>query len=70
MIRSSGVTCVVTEPNFRLDTLKVLTEDFKVNTAQIDPLGRNIAISSQSYPELLQDTADKLLSCLQKDNTL
>lgn len=70
MIRSSGVTCVVTEPNFRLDTLKVLTADFKVNTAQIDPLGRSIAISSQSYPELLQDTADKLLSCLQKDNTL
>jgi zinc transport system substrate-binding protein len=70
MIRNSGVACVVTEPNFRLDTVKVLTEDFDVNTAQIDPLGRDIAISQQSYPELLQNTADKLLSCLQKNNAL
>lgn len=70
MIRNSGVACVVTEPNFRLDTVKVLTEDFDVNTAQIDPLGRDIAISRQSYPELLQNTADKLLSCLQKNNAL
>jgi zinc transport system substrate-binding protein len=70
MIRNSGVACVVTEPNFRLDTVKVLTEDFDVNTAQIDPLGRDIAIGRQSYPELLQNTADKLLSCLQKNNAL
>lgn len=70
LIRSEGVTCVVTEPNFRLDTVNILTEGFNVNTAQIDPLGRDIKSDLQGYPELLQNTADKLLSCLKKHNTL
>ena len=70
LIRSEGVTCVVTEPNFRLDTVNILTEGFAVNTAQIDPLGRDIKSDLQGYPELLQNTADKLLSCLKKHDTL
>lgn len=67
MIRDSGVQCIVNEPGVKLRTLAVLTEDLDVKSTEIDPLGRTITLSSQSYPELLQYTATQLINCLKAD---
>ncbi|WP_181389562.1 zinc ABC transporter substrate-binding protein [Leucothrix pacifica] len=65
LIQSSGVSCIVTEPGVKIRTLRVLTEDLKVSTTEIDPLGRAIPLSDQTYPELLRYTATQLRSCLE-----
>ena len=64
-LTKSNVHCLLTEPNLKPKTLRVLTENLAVNVTEIDPLGREIPDSSLAYPQLLQYTADKLLSCLQ-----
>ena len=63
-IRDSAVRCIVNEPGVKSRTLAVLTEDLEINTTEIDPLGRKIAVSDQAYPELLRYTATQLLNCL------
>ena len=65
-ISQSKVHCLVTEPNLKTKTLRILTEDLSVKITQIDPLGREIPESKLAYPQLLQYTADKLLNCLKK----
>jgi zinc transport system substrate-binding protein len=68
-IKDSDVRCVVTERGFKLKTLRVLTEDISVNTAEIDPMGRHIAVSKQAYPALLDYTAKQLVECLTQTTT-
>ena len=67
LIKNNAVRCIVTEPGVKRRTLAVLTEDFDVNTTEIDPLGRAIPLSDQTYPELLQHTATQLLNCLKPE---
>lgn len=61
---NSKIKCLVTEPNLKKKTLRVLTEDLPINITEIDPLGQAIPESNLAYPQLLQYTADKLLNCL------
>lgn len=65
-IKNSDVKCLLAEPNLKQRTLATLTENLPVNITQIDPLGREIPETSLAYPQLLQYTADKLLSCLKQ----
>lgn len=65
-IKDSNVKCLLAEPNLKKRTLSTLTENLSVNIGRIDPLGRDIPESDQAYPQLLQYTADKLLSCLKQ----
>lgn len=67
LIKDSAVRCIVNEPGVKSRTLAVLTEDLKINTTQIDPLGRAIPVSDQAYPELLRYTATQLLNCLKPE---
>ena len=67
LIQNSDVNCIVTEPGVKIRTLRVLTEDLKVNTTEIDPLGRAIPLSDQTYPELLRYTATQLANCLKPE---
>ena len=65
-IKDSNVKCLLAEPNLKQRTLTTLTENLSVKIAQIDPLGLEIPESKLAYPQLLQYTADKLLSCLKQ----
>jgi len=68
-VKNSDVRCIVTELGFKLKTLRVLTEGIDVNTAEIDPMGRHIALSKQAYPALLDYTAKQLVECLTQTST-
>ncbi|PWQ94511.1 zinc ABC transporter substrate-binding protein [Leucothrix arctica] len=68
-ITDSNVRCIVTELGFKLKTLRVLTEDIDVNTTEIDPMGRQIKLSKQAYPALLDYTAKQLVECLTHTTT-
>lgn len=68
-IKDSEVGCIVTELGFKLKTLRVLTENISVNTAEIDPMGRHIELSQQAYPALLDYTAKQLVECLTHTST-
>jgi len=65
-IKGSNVKCLLAEPNLKQRTLITLTESLPINITHIDPLGREIPESDQAYPQLLQYTADKILSCLKQ----
>jgi zinc transport system substrate-binding protein len=63
-IKDSNVRCIVTELGVKMKTMRVLTEDIAVNTTEIDPMGRQIPVSKQAYPALLDYTAKQLVECL------
>ncbi len=65
-IKDSNVKCLLAEPNLKQRTLITITESLPINITHIDPLGREIPESDQAYPQLLQYTADKILSCLKQ----
>lgn len=68
-IKQSNVRCIVTEQGFKLKTLRILTENISVNTTEIDPMGRQIKLSKQAYPALLDYTAKQLVECLTYSTT-
>ncbi|OWL85653.1 zinc ABC transporter substrate-binding protein ZnuA [Halopseudomonas aestusnigri] len=65
-LRSAGRACVFSEPQFTPRLIASLTEGLPVETAQLDPLGADIAVGADGYVTLLTNLTDNLAGCLTK----
>lgn len=64
-LRSAGRACVFSEPQFTPRLINSLTEGLPVETAQLDPLGADIAINADGYIDLLYALTNNLAGCLE-----
>lgn len=64
-LRSAGRACVFSEPQFTPRLINSLTEGLSVETAQLDPLGADIAVSADGYIELLNSLTGSWAVCLE-----
>ncbi|WP_321349307.1 metal ABC transporter solute-binding protein, Zn/Mn family [Halopseudomonas oceani] len=64
-LRSAGRACVFSEPQFTPRLVASLTEGLPVETAQLDPLGANVAISADGYIKLLETLTSSWAGCLE-----
>lgn len=64
-LRSAGRACVFSEPQFTPRLIASLTAGLPVETAQLDPLGADIAVSADGYIELLGRLTNSWADCLE-----
>ena len=63
-IRTLGVRCVFTEPQFPPRIIKTLTEGTDAHPATLDPLGASIEEGTELYFRLMRRNAGNLRQCL------
>lgn len=59
-----GVTCAFTEPQFNPGLLQAVFQDSGTTTGVLDPLGADLPLGSELYPQLLRNLANSLTTCL------
>lgn len=65
-IRSSGVRCVFSEPQFQPALVETVIAGSSARTGVLDPLGAAIPSGPEAYFELVRGLADALRACLNK----
>lgn len=65
-LRAAGAACVFSEPQFTPRLVNSLTEGLPVRSAQLDPIGADIALSADGYAQLLSALTDSLAGCLEQ----
>ncbi len=63
-VKEKQVKCLFTEPQFDSDSVRVLAEDLKVKTAEIDPLGFNMPKDENLYFDLMVKNTKSIADCL------
>lgn len=63
-MRSEGVVCLFTEPQFEPRLVSILTEATAVRVGVLDPIGASLTPGADLYPSLLLDLARSLRDCL------
>lgn len=58
--------CLFTEPQFTPKVIESLSKGTSANIGQIDPLGAEIELSKDAYPQFLQAIANQFTECLAK----
>lgn len=58
--------CLFAEPQFTPKVIESLSKGTAAKVGQLDPLGANIELSKQAYPQFLQAMADQFSDCLGK----
>lgn len=58
--------CLFAEPQFTPKVIESLSKGTAAKVGQLDPLGANIELSKQAYPQFLQAMADQFSDCLAK----
>ncbi|MFP7672127.1 zinc ABC transporter substrate-binding protein [Marivita sp. S0852] len=64
-IREQGVVCVFSEPQFSAGLVRTVIDGTQARTQELDPLGVNIALGADFYPNLIRDMANRFSECLQ-----
>ncbi len=64
LITEKNVRCLFSEPQFEPGLMKRLSEDTGVRTAELDPLGANIAPGPDQWFALMRAMRDGLQACL------
>lgn len=59
-----GVTCAFTEPQFNPGLVQVVFQGTGAVTGVLDPLGSDLTLGPDLYPQLLRNLADNLAACL------
>lgn len=67
LIRHNQVTCVFAEPQFEPRMVQTLIEGTAARSGILDPLGTTLPQGVDSYFRLLEDLANNLTHCLQKN---
>ncbi|WP_051489515.1 zinc ABC transporter substrate-binding protein [Roseivivax halodurans] len=62
-IRDLGVACVFAEPQFNQDLVATVSDGTDVQAAVIDPLGFELEMGPDFYPELIRSIGDSIASC-------
>lgn len=63
-MRSEGVVCIFTEPQFEPRLVSTLTEGTAIRVGVLDPIGASLSPGPELYPTLLLDLARSLRHCL------
>lgn len=63
-MRSEGVVCLFTEPQFEPRLVSILTEGTAIRVGVLDPIGASLTPGADLYPSLLLDLARSLRDCL------
>lgn len=58
--------CLFAEPQFTPKVIESLSKGTSAKVGQLDPLGANIELSKEAYPQFLQNLADQFSQCLLK----
>ncbi|NSX54411.1 zinc ABC transporter substrate-binding protein [Parasulfitobacter algicola] len=64
-INDQGITCALSEPQFNAALIATAFENTDAKTALIDPIGVNLPIGPQLYPDLLRNMAAAILHCVE-----
>lgn len=60
-----GVTCAFTEPQFNPGLIQTVFQGTGATTGVLDPLGSDLALGADLYPQLLRNLAGNLGACLE-----
>lgn len=63
-VRDEGIECVLAEPQFNPGIVATILDGTKANTAVIDPLGAELELGPNLYPQLIRNMATTLAGCL------
>ena len=63
-IQETHAVCVFSEPQFEPKIVQTITEDLKVKTGELDPLGNPAKPNADGYSELLENLSNSLVKCL------
>lgn len=64
LIRSRGVKCVFTEPQFSARTLRVVTEDATLAQGVLDPIGVGLKPGPELYFRMMRKLGESFRACL------
>lgn len=67
MLAQKKAVCVFAEPQFRPAVIQVVIKDTGVRMGILDPLGRGVGLSTDSYVEFLTALSNQFKSCLDKN---
>ncbi|WP_425043490.1 zinc ABC transporter substrate-binding protein [Primorskyibacter sp. S87] len=62
-LAGSGISCAFSEPQFDPGLLEVALETAEIPIVEIDPVGRDFALGSDFYPELIRSVAASFARC-------
>lgn len=65
-IAKHQAVCLFAEPQFTPKVIESLSKGTSAKVGQLDPLGANIALGKNAYPEFLQALANQFSDCLAK----
>lgn len=63
-VTAEGINCVLSEPQFNQNLVITVMDGAKTNTAVLDPLGTDLTLGPDLYPQLLRNLANTLADCL------
>lgn len=62
VLKTAGVSCVFTEPQFNSDLVASLSEGLTLNVQELDPMG--VALPDATYAQIITAMADSFYTCL------
>ncbi len=63
-VADEGIACVLSEPQFNPNLVATVMDGTEANTAVLDPLGSDLTLGPDLYPQLLRNLAKTLADCL------
>lgn len=63
-ITEDGVSCIFSEPQHDPAYIEAITKDLNLRTGVLDPMGSTLPSGPDLYPQLLENLADSIATCL------
>lgn len=63
-VREEGISCVLAEPQYNPGIVSAVLDGTEANTAVIDPLGFELDLGPDLYPQLIRNMATALAGCM------
>ncbi|MEL7183310.1 MAG: zinc ABC transporter substrate-binding protein, partial [Pseudomonadota bacterium] len=62
-VQETGVTCILSEPQYNANLVSTVLDGTEVGTGVIDPLGVTMELGPELYPQLIRNMATTLANC-------
>lgn len=63
-VKKLGVSCAFSEPHFNPGLMETVFRGTNAKTGMLDPLGADLELGPDLYPQLLRNMANNLIACL------
>ncbi len=63
-VAEQGVSCVLSEPQFNASLVQTVLDGTNAKTATLDPLGSDLDLGPDLYPQMMRNLAHALAGCL------